>query len=97
MNDNNDIIKNSDPKAIRDIAKTIAEYADGLKTDMKKLAQRHQGMHSCWSGKQYDDFSRVIADVNSAVDKQSGELWAIANDTEKDAEQLAKALGIKLR
>ncbi len=93
----NDIINNSNPQAMKDISKKIAKYADDLKTDMKKLAQMHQGMHSYWEGKQYDDFSRAIADANSAIVKQADALLKISNDVEKDAIQLAIALGITLR
>lgn len=93
----NDFINNSDPQAMKDISKKIAIYASNLKADMKKLSQTHQGMHSCWSGKQYDDFSRAIADANSAIAKQADKLLAIANDVEKDAKQLAIAMGVSLR
>ena len=52
-------INNSNPDEMLKISKKIEAYADGLKKDMKKLLQTHQGMHNSWSGKQYDDFSKA--------------------------------------
>ena len=87
----NEFINNSNPDEMLKISKKIAVYANSLKSDMKKLSQTHQGMHSCWSGKQYDDFSKAIADANSAIEKQVDKLVIISKDVEKDAIQLKKA------
>jgi WXG100 family type VII secretion target len=92
----NNIIKDSDPAEMRKISKKIAVYADNLKKDMKKLMQTHQGMHSSWSGKQYDDFSKAIEDANSVIEKQVKELMVISERIEDDARQLEISHGVDL-
>ena len=77
-------------------SKKIATYADRLRSDMKKLLNTHQGMHSSWSGKQYDDFTRAIEDANHVIDKQVDKLLKISNDVEADAKQLRIALESKM-
>ena len=93
----NKMINNSDPDEMIKISKTIALYAENLKKDMKKLLQTHQGMHKNWAGKQYDDFSKVIEDVDSVVGKQADKLLKISKDVENDARQLKIAQGIDVR
>lgn len=90
----NSLINNSNPDEMLKISKLIAEYADGLKKDMKKLIRIHQGMHSSWSGKQYDDFTKKISEVDEAVEKQAEKLIAISQDVERDAKQLKIALEV---
>jgi uncharacterized protein YukE len=86
------LINNSNPDEMLKISKKIALYAENLKKDMKKLMQTHQGMHSSWSGKQYDDFSKAIAEANAVIEKQTERLLVISNDVENDAKQLKVAL-----
>ena len=88
----NKLINNSTPDEMVKIAKKIAVYADGLKSDMKKLLNTHSAMHTNWQGKQYDDFSRTIEEVNKVIVKQTERLVEISHDVEKDAEQLRIAL-----
>ena len=88
----NKLINNSTPDEMVKIAKKIAVYADGLKNDMKKLLNTHSAMHTNWQGKQYDDFSRTIEEVNKVIVKQTEKLVEISHDVEKDAEQLRIAL-----
>lgn len=85
MNDN---IKNSQVDELKKIAKKIDTYADQLKKDMRKLASTHQGMHQNWSGKQYDDFTKVIEYTNSVINKQADELVNISKEVDRDAEKL---------
>ncbi len=93
----NKLINNSNPDEMLKISKKIATYADNLKRDMKKLLSTHQGMHSCWSGKQYDDFSKAIEDANKVIEKQAEKLLIISNDVENDAKQLKIALSAGTR
>jgi uncharacterized protein YukE len=93
----NELINNSNPDEMLKISKKIALYADGLKKDMKKLMQTHQGMRSSWSGKQYDDFSKAIEEADMVISKQAGKLLSISEDVERDARQLKIALGVDTR
>lgn len=93
----NKLINNSNPDEMLKVSKKITLYADNLKKDMKKLITTHQGMRSCWSGKQYDDFTRAIEDANSVIDKQIDKLVKIAMDVEQDAKQLKIALEMNTR
>lgn len=93
----NKLINNSNPDEMLKISKKINSYAVNLKSDMKKLLSTHQGMHSSWSGKQYDDFSKAIEDANKVIEKQAEKLLVISKDVEKDAEQLKKALETRTR
>lgn len=93
----NKLIHNSDPAQMRKISKKIASYADTLKRDMKKLMQTHQGMHSSWSGRQYDDFTKAIEDANAVIEKQAEKLLLIAHNVEEDAKQLEIAQGVGVR
>lgn len=93
----NKLINNSNPDEMLKISKKIATYADNLKKDMKKLLSTHQGMHSSWSGKQYDDFTRAIEDANKVIEKQAEKLLVISNDVENDAKQLKVALSAGTR
>ena len=88
----NKLINNSNPDEMLKISKKIAVYAENLKKEMKKLMQTHQGMHASWSGKQYDDFSKAIAEANAVIEKQTERLLVISNDVENDAKQLKVAL-----
>lgn len=91
------LINNSNPDEMLKISKKIAVYADGLKKDMKRLMQTHQGMHTNWSGKQYDDFSKAIENANSVIEKQAEKLLLIAQSVEQDAKQLKIAQGVDTR
>ena len=91
------MINNSNPDEMLKISKKIATYADNLKRDMKKLLNTHQGMHTSWSGKQYDDFSKAIEDADKVIKEQSEKLLAISKDVENDAKQLKIALGTGAR
>ena len=93
----NKLINNSNPDEMLKISKKIATYADNLKRDMKKLLQTHQGMHTSWSGKQYDDFTKAIEDANSVIEKQAEKLLVISKDVENDAKQLKQALNAGTR
>ena len=93
----NKLINNSNPDEMLKISKKINEYAENLKRDMKKLLSTHQGMHSSWSGKQYDDFTKAIEDANKVIDAQAEKLIVISHDVENDAKQLKIALGIGTR
>lgn len=93
----NKLINNSNPDEMLKISKRIAVYANDLKKDMKKLLQTHQGMQSCWSGKQYDDFSKAIENADSVIQKQAEKLLAISKDVEKDAHQLKLAQSVDMR
>ena len=93
----NELINNSNPDEMLKISKKIALYADGLKKDMKKLLQTHQGMRSSWSGKQYDDFSKAIEESDKVISKQAEKLLSISEDVERDARQLKIALGVDTR
>ena len=89
----NKLINNSTPDEMIKISKKIATYADTLKTDMKKLLSTHEAMHSNWQGKQYDDFTRTIEEVNAVITKQAERLADISYNVQKDAEQLRIAIG----
>ena len=89
----NKVINNSTPDEMLKISKKIASYADTLESDMKKLLNRHSAMRSSWQGKQYDDFSRAIEEVNSVISKQSERLIEISHSVASDAEQLRIAIG----
>ena len=93
----NKLINNSNPDEMLKISKKIATYADNLKRDMEKLMRTHQGMHSSWSGKQYDDFSRAIEDANNVIKKQTEKLLVISKDVEEDAKQLKVAQSVGTR
>jgi len=93
----NTLINNSDPDEMLKLSKKITTYANDLKQDMKKLLNTHQEMHSCWSGKQYDDFSKVIEEVNAVIQTQAEKLLTISQDVEKDAKQLKKLQGVDVR
>ena len=93
----NKLINNSNPDEMLKISKKIATYADDLQKDMKKLMQTHQGMHTSWQGKQYDDLTRAIDDANRVIEKQAEKLRKISSDVEKDAKQLKIALGTGTR
>ena len=93
----NKLINNSNPDEMLKISKKIATYADNLKRDMKKLLQTHQGMHTSWQGKQYDDFSKAIEDANKVIEKQTEKLLVISKDVEDDAKQLKVALSAGTR
>lgn len=94
----NDKIKNSDPDELEKIAKKIATYSDQLKKDMKKLVNTHQGMNRDWSGKQYDEFTKVIDYTYSVINKQADKLEDVSKDVLKDAKELriaqAKRMGL---
>lgn len=81
-------INNSIPDEMVKISKKIAVYAETLKSDMKKLLNTHSSMHTSWQGKQYDDFSRTIEEVNKVIIKQTEKLTNISYEVAKDAEQL---------
>ncbi len=87
----NQMINNSDPDEMLKAAKKITAYAETLKRDMKKLLQNHEGMHSCWSGRQYDDFTRVIEEADREIEAQADKLLQIAVDVEADARRLKVA------
>jgi len=93
----NNLINNSNPEEMIKVSKKIALYADNLRKDMKKLMNTHQGMRTNWSGKQYDDFTKVIEEANKAIDKQIEKLINISTDVEKDAKQLQIALNANMR
>lgn len=93
----NNLINNSNPEEMIKVSKKIALYADNLRKDMKKLMNTHQGMRTNWSGKQYDDFTKVIEEANKAIDKQIEKLINISADVEKDAKQLQIALNANMR
>ena len=93
----NKLINNSNPEEMIKVSKKIALYADNLRKDMKKLMNTHQGMRTNWSGKQYDDFTKVIEEANKAIDKQIEKLINISTDVEKDAKQLQIALNANMR
>ena len=93
----NKLINNSNPDEMLKISKKIASYAEKLKRDMERLMQTHQGMHSSWSGKQYDDFSKAIEDANNVIKKQTEKLLVISKDVEEDAKQLKIAQSIGTR
>ena len=90
------LINNSNPVEMLKVSKKIALYADNLRKDMKKLMNTHQGIRTSWSGKQYDDFTRVIEEANKTIDKQIDKLINISIDVEKDAKQLQVALNAKI-
>ena len=54
-------------------------------------------MHTNWSGKQYDDFTRAIENANAVIEKQAEKLLKIAHDVEEDAKQLRIAQGVGTR
>lgn len=91
------VIKNSDPQAMHDMAKAIRRYADELSKDLQRLANKHAAMHAYWSGEQYDRFTEIIKTVKSDLEKQAAGLSGIAADVEKDAQALAAAQNIALR
>ena len=93
----NNLINNSNPEEMIKVSKKIALYADDLRKDMKKLMNTHQGMRTKWSGKQYDDFTKVIEEANKSIDKQIEKLINISADVEKDAKQLQIALNANMR
>lgn len=93
----NNLINNSNPEEMIKVSKKIALYADNLRKDMKKLMNTHQGMRTNWSGKQYDDFTKVIEEANKSIDKQIEKLINISADVEKDAKQLQIALNANMR
>ena len=93
----NRMINNSTPAEMKKISKKIATYAEALKTDMKKLLNTHSSMHSNWQGKQYDDFSRTIEEVNAVIVKQAERLVEISHDVQHDAEQLEIAINTGTR
>lgn len=93
----NNLINNSNPEEMIKVSKKIALYADNLRKDMKKLMNTHQGMRTNWSGKQYDDFTKVIEEANKSIDKQIEKLINISTDVEKDAKQLQIALNANMR
>lgn len=93
----NKLINNSNPDEMLKISKKIATYAENLTRDMKKLLQTHQGMHTSWSGKQYDDFTRTIEEANTVITKQTEKLLEISKNVEVDAKQLKVALESSLR
>lgn len=90
------MINNSNPDEMLKASKKITAYAENLKKDMKKLLQTHQGMHSYWSGRQYDDFTRVIEETDREIQVQADKLLQIASDVESDARQLKIALAQNL-
>lgn len=89
-------INNSTPDEMVKISKKIAIYADTLKNDMKKLLNTHSSMHTSWQGRQYDDFSRIINDVNKVIVKQTEKLTTISGEVARDAAQLRIANDKKL-
>lgn len=93
----NRLINNSDPDEMLKISKKIALYADNLQKDMKKLTATHQGMHTSWQGKQYNDFSKAIEDADSIIKKQVDQLLLLSKSIEDDAIRLkeAKAAGTR--
>lgn len=93
----NKFINNSNPDEMLAMSKKIALYADNLRKDMKKLLSVHNSMHSCWSGRQYDDFTKILEDANRVIDKQVDNLEKISIDVENDAKQLKIALEAKMR
>ena len=93
----NNLINNSNPEEMIKVSKKIALYADNLRKDMKKLMNTHQVMRTNWSGKQYDDFTKVIEEANKSIDKQIEKLINISTDVEKDAKQLQMALNANMR
>lgn len=92
-----EVIRNSDPQALHDIAKEIRRYADGLRTDIRKLTERHGNMHASWSGDQYDAFTDCIMQVKKTLEQQSDELQMIAKEVDKDAQALAAAQGVAIK
>ena len=93
----NKLINNSTPDEMAKMSKKIAAYAESLKTDMKKLLNTHQSMHTNWSGKQYDDFTRTIEEVNSVIVEQAEKLVEISHEVQRDAEQLKIAINTGTR
>lgn len=91
----NKMINNSQADEMLKISKKIGTYADSLKKDMKKLLSTHQGMHSTWSGKQYDDFTRAIEEANRVIEKQAEKLIEISHDVEAEAKQLKAANSVQ--
>lgn len=92
-----DIIRNSDPQQMHDIAKEIRKYADGLKSDIGKLMQRHSNMSGSWSGNQYNAFTDCIIQVKKTLEQQADELQMIAKEVDKDAQALAVAQGVVIK
>lgn len=91
------VIKNSDPQAMHDMAKEIRRYSENLSRDLQKLANKHSAMHSSWSGDQYDKFTEIIQSVKSRLEKQAARLTEIASEVDKDAQALAAAQKIVLK
>lgn len=92
-----DVIRNSDPQAMHDIAKEIRKYADGLKNDIQKLMNRHTNMNGSWSGEQYNSFTECVVQAKKKLEKQAAELQTIAQEVDKDAQALAAAQGVVIK
>lgn len=92
-----EVIHNSDPQAMADVAREIKRYAEGISGSVQKLQNRHRAMHASWSGEQYDRFTEVVQAVKSKLDKQTERLKEIAADVDKDAAALADALHIDIK
>lgn len=81
-------IKNSNPDELEKTARYILEYAENLKSDMRKLIDTHQDMYHYWSGRQYDDFTDVIEGVNDVIVRETDKLNEISHHVDRLAAQL---------
>ena len=91
------VIKDSDVQSIREIAKAVKSYAEGIKNDIDKLLNRHDDIHGVWSGKQYDELTEVLLEAKKILSKQSTNLIEISEQISDDAYRLEKANAIKIK
>jgi uncharacterized protein YukE len=91
------VIKDSDVESIREVAKAVKNYAEGIKNDIDKLMNRHDDMHSVWSGEQYDELTDILVEAKKILSKQSATLMEISEQISDDADRLEKANSTKIK
>lgn len=79
-------------EVINQFIKSLDIFIKESIVNINKMKAKHQQMASCWKGKQYDDFTNVLANSIKDAAKELQELQKLKEQLTKKAELLSKAM-----
>ncbi len=86
----------TEPQALYDEGAAIYDYSSHLSEDMSRLYRNHLEMQDYWRGKQYDQFTDLMYEMNEAVKEYVANLEDISKRIGLLAIQISKAKGVVL-
>ena len=78
-------------EVINQFVKTLDGFIKESIVNINKMKSKHQQMANFWKGKQYDDFSAVLANSIKDAAKELAELQKLREQLIKKAELLKQA------